>query len=225
MAQSVSKTLVCVLGLSVLPACDDENPAGPALSATCEARPSSGAAPLAVNFVLNISGAEGATTVAIAYGDGQSGTNPDAPHTYTAAGSDTASFDVSTAAQQTARCSTVVSVTGGTGAPTGGNQPPKPVFRVSPGEVDGRIKGQAPFTVRFDMCATSDPEDDELYFLMDFEGDERFDFGGITGFHCRAEHTYAVGTYKPVVCVHDRNAARVPLHDDICATYSIDAVP
>jgi hypothetical protein len=58
---------------------------------------------------------------------------------------------------------------------------------------------------------------------MDFEGDERFDFGGITGFHCRADRTYAVGTYKPVICVHDRNAARQPLHDDTCATYTIDA--
>jgi PKD repeat protein len=222
MARTVSKTLVCLLGLAVLPACDDENPAAPVLAATCEARPASGQAPLAVSFLLNISGAEGTTSVAITYGDGQSGTNPDTPHTYATGGSYTATFNVSTATQQTARCSTVVNVTG-TGAPTGGNKPPVAVFKVSPGEVGGRIKGTAPFTVNFNMCATSDPENDELYFLFDFEGDEIFDFGGITGFHCRADRTYAVGTWKPVICVHDRTAARQPLHDDTCATYTIDA--
>jgi hypothetical protein len=221
MARTASTVFVCVLALA-LPACnDEETPAAPTLAATCEARPATGPAPLAVSFLLNIAGAEGATTVAITYGDGQSGTNPDAPHTYATGGSYTASFNVSTATQS-ARCTTTVTVTG-TGSPTGGNQPPVAVFKVSPGEVGGRIRGQAPFTVNFNMCASSDPEDDELYFLMDFEGDERFDFGGITGFHCRADHTYAVGTWKPVICVHDRNAARQPLHDDTCATYTIDA--
>ena len=223
MKRALSTTLVCLLAL-MLPACQDETPVSPALTATCEARPASGPAPLAVTFLLNIAGAEGAPTVAITYGDGQSGTNPDAPHTYAAGGSYTASFDVRTATQ-TARCSAAVTVSG-TAAPSGGgNKPPVAVFRTTPGEVAGRITGTAPFTVHFNMCATSDPEDDELYFLMDFDGDEKFDFGGITGFHCRADRTYAVGTWKPVICVHDRNAARTPLHDDICATYTIEATP
>jgi hypothetical protein len=55
------------------------------------------------------------------------------------------------------------------------------------------------------MCPTSDPENDELYFGMDFEGDDKFDFKGITGFHCLADHVYAVGTWRPLLCVHDRD--------------------
>jgi hypothetical protein len=222
MARIVSRTLACLLAL-VLPACQEDTPTTPAMSATCEARPATGPVPLVVSFLLNISGAQGTTTVAISYGDGQSGTNPSAPHTYSNGGSYTASFDVTTSTQS-ARCSAVVTATG-TAGPSGGNKPPNAVFKVSPGEVGGRVTGKAPFTVNFNMCPTSDPEGDELYFLFDFDGNGTFDFGGITGFHCRADRTYAVGTYKPEICVHDRNAARIPLHDDICATYTIDATP
>ena len=163
----------------------------PALTATCEARPSAGTAPLGVAFLLNVAGAEGPVTFSISYGDGQSGTNPDAAHTYAAPGSYTAAFDVRTSTQS-ARCSTTVSVSPGT-TPVSANQPPKAVFRTNPAPVGGAITGTAPFTVHFDMCPTSDPENDELYFGMDFEGDDKFDFKGITGFHCRADHVYAAG--------------------------------
>ena len=54
-------------------ACQEDSVVAPALSATCEARPSSGAAPLTVAFLLSVAGAEGPVTVAISYGDGQSG--------------------------------------------------------------------------------------------------------------------------------------------------------
>jgi len=208
----------------MLPACqEDQVPTAPALTVTCEARPPSGAAPLAVSFLLNVAGAEGSLTFAISYGDGASGTNPDAPHTYVAAGSYSPSFNVSTRTQS-ARCSTTVSV--GPGAtPRSGNQPPDAVFGTTPAAVGGMIVGKAPLSVRFDMCPTSDPEDDELYFLMDFDGDGRFDFKGITGFHCRADHIYALGTWKAVICLYDRDKDRNPLHDDICRSYTVEATP
>ena len=46
----------------------------PSLSVTCSANPGSGTAPLAVSFALNVSGAQGAISVRINYGDGSSGT-------------------------------------------------------------------------------------------------------------------------------------------------------
>ena len=48
----------------------------------CSANPTSGAAPLTVAFGLDVAGALGAVSVAIQYGDGTQGTNPDARHVY-----------------------------------------------------------------------------------------------------------------------------------------------
>jgi len=222
MARSLRILLACLLA-AVVPACNQDQPtAAPVLTATCEARPSSGTAPLAVSFQLSLSGAVGAATVAISYGDGQSGSNPDTPHTYASAGSYTAAFTVSTPTQ-TARCSAAVTVTEGSKP---ANQPPIPVFKTTPFDVALKITGKAPFTVSFNMCQTSDPEGDELYFEMDFDGDGSFDFKGITGFHCRADHTYALGTYTDVKnCVYDRDAQHVALHDDICRKYTVIATP
>jgi PKD repeat protein len=212
--------LACVPAL-LLPACHEEkNVVAPALSATCEARPASGAAPLAVSFLLGVSGAAGPITVSIDYGDGQTGTNPDASHSYAAAGSYTASFNVTTSTQS-ARCSAAVSVTGGGSTPSGENQPPHAVFKTTPAVAGGKITGPSPLDVIFNMCASSDPEGDELYFLMDFDGDGRFDWGGTTGAHCRGDHVYTTGTYTAENCLYDRDKSGKPLHDDICKTYVI----
>jgi PKD domain-containing protein len=211
--------LVCLAAL-LLPACDEEqNPTAPALSSTCEARPATGPAPLAVSFLLNISGAQGATTVAINYGDGQTGTNPDVPHSYAAAGSYTASFDVTTSTQS-ARCTAAVSVSGGTN-PAGGNQSPTAVFKSTPAATGPTITGSSPLDVTFNMCASSDPEGDQLYFLADYDGDGKFDFGGVTGGNCRSNHVYTTGSYTAEMCLYDRDKNGKALHDDICKTYLI----
>jgi hypothetical protein len=223
MARRLSRILLACLPALALPACQEDQVLTPALTATCEARPASGTAPLAVSFLLNVAGAEGPLTVAISYGDGASGTNPDTPHTYVAGGSYTASFNVSTATQS-ARCSAAVTVSGGT-TPVSGNQPPNAVFKTTPAAVGSKITGTAPLSVTFNMCASSDPEGDELYFEMDFDGDEKFDFKGITGYHCRADHVYAVGTWEAVICLYDRDPAQLPLHDDICRSYVVVATP
>lgn len=217
--------LACLLAL-VLPACQEDQlpPTSPALSATCEARPSAGAAPLAVSFLVSVAGAEGSLLFAIGYGDGATGTNPDAPHTYTEQGSYTVVFNVSTPTQS-ARCTTTVDVSGGATPQSGGNQAPNAVFRTDPAAVGGTIAGKAPLSVHFEMCPTSDPEGDELYFWMDFEGDGKVDFKGITGFHCRADHVYAAGTWRPLMCVYDRDADRNPLHDELCQVYTVAVTP
>jgi hypothetical protein len=222
MDRSLRALLTGFLALT-LPACQEDQVLTAELTATCEARPSAGTAPLAVAFLVNVAGAEGPVSFSISYGDGQSGTNPDAAHTYATPGAYNVAFDVRTSTQS-ARCSTAVSVSPGT-PPVGANQPPTAVFRTTPTAVGGFVTGTAPLTVGFNMCATSDPENDELYFGMDFEGDDKFDFKGITGFHCRADHVYAVGTWRPLICVHDRDKNFHPLHDDSCQRYTVVATP
>ena len=219
--------LTCIfacVAVVFLAGCQDDTPTTPALSATCEARPASGPAPLTVSFLLSLAGAEGPATVSISYGDGQSGSNPDATHTYATGGSFTASFNVTTSTQN-ARCSAAVVVSGSPSPPSGGNKEPNGVFKTTPTAVGGTIGGTAPLTVNFNMCASSDPEGDELYFLMDFDGDGKFEFGGITGFHCRADRVYAVGTWKPTICLYDRDKNRQALHDDLCQKYTIVVTP
>ena len=111
-------------------------------------------------------------------------------------------------------------MTGGT-SPVGGNQAPNAVFKSTPAVSGGKITGPSPLDVIFNMCASSDPEGDELYFLMDFDGDGHFDFGGVTGGHCRADHVYTTGTYTAENCLYDRDKNGKALHDDICKTYVI----
>jgi len=220
--------MACVLagGLAVVGAgCpEEETVTAPALSATCEARPSSGPAPLAVSFLVGVSGAEGPFSVAVSYGDGASGTNPDAPHTYATAGSFTAAFTVTTATQS-ARCSTAVAVEPGTSPSPSTNQPPKAVFKSTPDAAGGTIRGTASLSVRFNMCASTDPDGDRLYFLMDFDDDGGFDSGGTTGAHCRRDWTYAAGTWKARNCLRDIDANGKALHEDQCKTYSVVVTP
>lgn len=219
--------LPAAAALAVLPGCHKDEVVSPTLVATCEARPASGNAPLPVTFLVGVSGAEGAFGVSIAYGDGTTGTNPDATHTYAPAGTYLASFTVTTPTQS-ARCSAAVTVaTGPTPTPTPGeNQPPNPVFKTTPAaSASNKITGTAPLSVRFNMCATSDPEGDRLYFLMDFDGDGKWDSGGSTGANCRKDHVYAAGTWKPTMCVQDRDAADESIHDDQCRTYTVTVTP
>ncbi len=226
---SIVACVVVALPAVVGPACHEETVTAPTLGATCEARPSVGQVPLTVSFLLTVSGAVGSFNVAVSYGDGTGGTSPDVPHTYSAEGVFTAAFTVTTATQS-ARCSTAVTVmpdnTGPT-PPPGSNQPPDPVFKSTPDAV-GRpptISGTAPLGVRFNMCATTDPEGDLLWFTMDFDGDGTDDSAGTTGARCRRDTVYAAGTWKARNCVHDMEADHRALHEDQCHTFTVVVTP
>lgn len=217
--------VAALAALAALPACQKDQVVAPTLAVTCEARPGSGAAPLPVSFLLGVSGAEGSFAVAISYGDGATGTNADASHTYTAGGSYVAAFTVTTASQS-ARCSTTVTVSAAPPPPA--NRPPDPVFKSTPdaaGTNQDRITGQAPLAVRFNLCATTDPDADLLWFSMDFDGNGRFDTEGTTGLFCRRDWTYDAGTWRARVCVHDMTASYEALHDDQCKVYTVTAAP
>jgi PKD domain-containing protein len=215
---------VLALMLAVGPACKHEEVTAPSLSATCSAQPASGPAPLAVSFLVGVSGAQGTFNVAVTYGDGSTGTDPAAPHTYATAGDFIASFVVTTATQA-ASCAAAVAVAPGTGPTPGTNQPPKPVFKTNPLANHGTITGTAPLSVRFSMCPTSDPEGDTLYFTMDFNGDGHTDQGGTTGGNCRRDHVYAAGNWTAYNCVRDLDASGKALHEDQCATYTVVSTP
>jgi PKD repeat protein len=221
--RAVGAWLGAVAAVVAGPACQKkETIVTPALSATCEARPSSGEAPLSVSFALNVAGAEGPFTVSISYGDGASGTNADLPHTYASAGSYTASFDLATATQS-ARCSTAVTVT--TAAPPAANRPPSAVFHSNPDAVKGQITGKAPLDVLFNMCQSTDPDHDVMFFRMDFDGDGNWEVHGTTGGSCRRDNTYAQGTYTAVNCVTDLGPDAQPLHAYQCRSYTVVATP
>ena len=83
---------IAVVGaLAALTGCDEKTTSEPtpALSVTCAANPASGRAPLSVGFTVNVSGAQGAFSIGINYGDGTTGSSVASPHTYATAGSTT----------------------------------------------------------------------------------------------------------------------------------------
>jgi len=204
------------------PGCNEgDTLVAPTLAAECSATPATGTAPLTVAFNLNVSGAQGAFTVAVSYGDGASGTSPDQPHTYAAPGTYTASFAVKTTLQS-ALCSTTV-VASATPPPS--NRPPDPVFKSTPAASGGRIRGAAPLTVTFNMCASTDPDKDLLWFQMDFTDDGHWDVKGTTGANCRHDHTYAAGTYAATNCVTDMDADGSFLDPFQCYGYTVVATP
>jgi hypothetical protein len=229
--------LVLVFACAVAsgPACNEgSTTATPTLSAQCSANPSSGPAPLTVAFVLDIAGAQGAVAVAVNYGDGTQGTDPDQRHAYPAAGAYSASFTVSTTTQ-TARCSTPITVAQApTPSPTpkpAGNQQPAAVFQTTP-VTGSSMTGTAPFTLQFNMCPTADPDGDRLYFRMDLDGDGAFEYHGSTGYDCRHGATYAVGTRTATLCVTDVDCPSwplceglAPLHPFQCRSYTVVATP
>jgi PKD repeat protein len=208
------------------PGCDEGNTlVAPTLSAECTATPAAGTAPLTVAFNLNVSGAQGAFAVSITYGDGASGTTPDQPHTYGSPGTYTAAFTVKTTLQSALCSTTVVANASPPPTPPPLTPPPVAVFKSTPDAVGGKISGTAPFTVRFNMCASTDSTGNRLWFRMDFTGDGNWDVNGTTGANCRHDYTYAAGTYTARNCVTDMDADGQFLHPFQCRTYTVVAAP
>jgi hypothetical protein len=79
--------------------------------------------------------------------------------------------------------------------------------------------------VRFNMCLSSDPEEDKIYFTMDFDGDGDVDQGGTTGGNCRRDHVYAAGSWTASNCLRDIDAKGKALHENQCVSYSVVVAP
>jgi PKD repeat protein len=214
----------------------DESATAPDLTATCSATPSSGSAPLAVAFTLNVGGTS-SFDVSINYGDGTSSGVLNLAHVYQNPGGYTATFSVSSGSRS-AVCSTAVNVTGGPSTPTpspapspsappfGENSPPNPVYRTNPRPGPGDVfTGRAPLAIEFSMCASTDVDVDVLLWTMDFEGDGKTEVRGSTGGSCRRTNAYAAGNYRPEICVTDVDARGEPRHDFQCRRYTVQATP
>lgn len=233
---SVSVKFLFRLGLAALAlplaTCDKQTPVAPSLSATCSASPGSGTAPLAVSFVLNVAGAQGAISVRINYGDGSSGTDVGASHVYTSAGSYTASFEVQTPTQS-ALCTAAIQVAArpapaATPTPPAANREPEIHFRTTPEPTAGlTFDARKTVTIQFNMCTSSDPDGDPLNFRMDFEGDGKLEVDGPTGADCRRSHTYtqtgpvSPTIYSPRMCATDLLPSRTPAHPYRCRSYTV----
>ena len=95
------------------------------------------------------------------------------------------------------------------------NRPPVGSFRVSPNPPAGK----APLTVTFNMCQSTDPDDDPLQFSFNF-GDGRRDQG-----FCRMDHTYTGTTVRALV--DQTYNARICVTDGVegheqCKEYAVD---
>jgi hypothetical protein len=93
-----------------------------------------------------------------------------------------------------------------TPTPAPGNGPPTAVFAVNPDPP----AGTSPMAVRFNLCRSSDPDNDPLIFRFDF-GDGEHARGS-----CREEHTYRVPAAAGLAV--RRTAADVVYHAKACVT-------
>ncbi len=157
-------------------------------SANLTATPTSGHAPLTVAFVGSGTDPDGTvTSYSWAFGDGLGSTQQSPTHTYSTAGTYTATLTVRDDAGATASKSIQITV-----QPP--NQPPSLTAEASP------LRGAPPLTVSFTASA-SDPDGQIVSVLWDF-GD------GTTDTRLVTQHTYSVeGTFTALVQVRDDDGA------------------
>jgi len=122
------------------------------LSASCSASPTSGQAPLTVNFTGSASGGTAPYTYSWNFGDGQSSTTQNPTHTYQNAGNFIATLTVTDSASATANATVNISVTtspslsaSANASPTSGQAPLLVNFT---GSASG---GKAPYTYRWNF--------------------------------------------------------------------------
>ena len=207
--------------------------ATPAMALQCAAVPPAGPAPLSVAFALDVQNAPGPLAVGVSYGDGGQGGDPNARHVYSTPGEYVASITV-TAGNQTARCSIPISVVPASPLPPAENRWPDASFRTTPPAVGTTITGRAPLTVQYNMCRSTDPDGDPLYFRMDLDGDGQYEHFGPTGGDCRHEAVHPAGTRSVTLCVTDFDCPPDAVCDDLpryrihpyqCQGYTVVATP
>ncbi|MGL6223489.1 MAG: PKD domain-containing protein, partial [Steroidobacteraceae bacterium] len=166
------------------------------------ATPTSGTAPLTVDFNAAASTDTGGSIVTYAwnFGDGGTATGTTASRIYTAAGTYTATLTVTDNLGATGPTTRTVTVT----AP---NLPPTAAFQFLP------TGGPAPLFVFFDASASTDPDGTIANYIWDF-GDGTETVGGKT-----PSHTFATaGTFSVRLTVQDAQGASASTTQSITAT-------
>ncbi|KAA3612692.1 MAG: PKD domain-containing protein [Calditrichaeota bacterium] len=160
-------------------------------TAVAGATPTSGTAPLTVNFSsAGSNDSDGSITgYSWNFGDGGSSTAANPSHTYNSAGNYTAVLTVTDNDGATDTDQVTINVT------TSGNQPPTAVAGATP------TSGTAPLTVNFSSAGSSDPDGTITGYSWDF-GD-----GGNSA-AANPSHTYnSQGNYTAVLTVTDNDGA------------------
>ena len=155
-------------------------------TASFTATPSTGNAPLTVNFDALASSDSDGSIVSYSwdFGDGTSGSGQNPAHIYTQTGNFTVVLTVTDDDGATATASQTLTIGAANSAPTAS-------FTATP------TNGNAPLSVSFDASASFDPNNDPLTYSWDF-GD------GNTGTGVTISHTYTTaGTYTAVLTVTD----------------------
>jgi PKD domain len=174
-------------------------------SLTCVVSPEAGPAPLIVSLAVKVKPFV-PTILFISYGDGTSGNDPNAAHTYTAPGSYRVTV-TATAEAQTLDCQSTVTVSAPSPGPP--NRAPVAGFRTDPSPP----VGPAPLDLGINLCQTVDPDGDRMVFHFDF-GDGVRSTPGV----CRARHVYSRGSYTAKACVTDG----LPDHET-CREFNVEA--
>jgi PKD repeat protein len=130
--------------------------ANPPISQTIIATPTSGPAPLTVNFTANASGGTPPYAYSWNFGDGQSSTEQNVSHTYVAAGTYVATLTVTDSLGATTNGSVTIIVKS--------NNPTDPIalFTANPSQ------GLLPLPVNFDASASYDPDGSITVYEWDF---------------------------------------------------------
>ncbi len=181
-------------------------------TATAGADVTSGIAPLAVNFTSSAADVDGTvTSIAWDFGDGDTSTDVDPSHTYTAAGIYTASVTVTD--DDGAVTSDSITIT------ANANQAPT---AVASSDV---VSGKTPLTVSFSGSASTDPDNAITTYGWDF-GD------GNTGTGETPSHTFASsGSYTVTLTVTDALGATdqttltIVVADNVAPVANIQATP
>jgi hypothetical protein len=107
--------------------------------------------------------------------------------------------------------------------PSASNHAPTAVFNTTPDpDASDVFRGVPTFTIAFNMCRTTDPENDPLNFRMDLDGDGDFEVDGPTGADCRRAHSYGeFGVFVARVCVTDLLSSLSPAHPYQCRNYVV----
>ena len=134
-------------------------PANQPPTARMTASPTSGTAPLTVDFDGSSSTDPDGDplTYTWSFGDGAQATGPTASHTYAASGSYTARLTVDDGRNGTHSASLTIAV-----SPASGNRPPQAVISANP------RSATIPFTVTLDGSGSSDPDGDPLTYAWSF---------------------------------------------------------
>src|SRR5512134_3392454 len=93
--------------------------------------------------------------------------------------------------------------------------------------MSGSARPDKPFNVTFNMCASTEPDNDPMLFGIDIDGNGTLDEQGAHGGFCRQTIPYTaeqgeVRRIRPTTCVVDLDPTGAPRRERTCKTYNLE---